>query len=100
MRYTIPIAVADIPEWLTQAVARIAHYNLCDDDAGTTDIIKQRHADAMKTLEAVATGKRKLSINTTAEGAQSAERTGSGKAYITNTGGDRVFSRPNTRGIV
>lgn len=98
--HTIPVPADQIPEWLSLAATRIAHYELCVDDAALTDIIKARYTDAVAQINDVGLGRTKLFIDTTDEEApEGATRTEAGKAHFTPTG-DRRFTRGGTGGIL
>lgn len=101
IRHEIPVAAENIPEWLSLAATRIAHYELCVDDAATTDIIKARYADAVAQINDVGLGKTKLFIATATEENETPEgatRTEAGKAHFSATG-QRRFTRDGTGGI-
>ena len=94
--YRLPLA--DVPVFLTRAVARLAHAELVT-EATATELIQQRATDAWRLVTDLATGAARL--DTTDEDADGAAnpRTRQGRA-IRTPARDRWFPRKRPTGVI
>lgn len=94
-RYDIPLE--DVPDFLRRAVARLVHYELVE-ECSLTDLIKDRAAEACKTVDGLASGKLQIGGNID-DDAGANERTRHGRAVV-HIPSERTFRRRDTGGIV
>ena len=95
--YGLPLP--DVPDFLSRAVARIVHAELCNQSA-MTDLIEQRRAASEKLIVELADGR--LRIGGDLDGSAGTEpnaRTRQGRAGVVRRP-RRLFGRDDTRGIV
>ena len=95
--YGLPLP--DVPGFLSRAVARIVHYELCDEET-LTDLIQGRHEASEKLVRDLADGK--LRIGGDLDGSATTKpnaRTRQGRAGIVRRP-TRRFSRDDTAGVV
>lgn len=95
VRYDLPLTTDHAI--LTQYCVDIALYRLAGSAATMTDELRQRYEDALKGLEHIASGKKRLLIPIV-EGDDDAPSDG-GPSPIVTGGPERLFSRDKTRGL-
>ena len=95
--YDLPLP--DVPDFLSRAVARIVHAELCDESTAT-ELIEQRRAASEKLVMDLAAGKLRIGgdLDGSAATAPNA-RTRQGRAGIIRRP-RRQFSREDTAGVV
>ena len=93
--YTIPLA--DVPEFLKRAVARIVHDELVDTSTDA-DIINRRASAAWKSIEAIAKGELRIGEGDDDKDGLENPRTRQGKAVLIS--GDRAYRRTDLTGVV
>ena len=95
--YELPLP--DVPDFLSRAVARIVHAELCDESA-TTELIEQRRAASEKLIMDLADGKLRIGGDLDGSAAtQPNARTRQGRAGVFRRR-PRLFGRDDTAGVV
>ena len=95
--YNLPLP--DVPDFLSRAVARIVHAELCNEST-TTDLIEQRRTASEQLVRDLADGK--LRIGGDLDGSAGTEpnaRTRQGRASVVRQP-RRLFGREDTAGVV
>ena len=100
VRYELPLTASH--PILTQYCVDIALYRLAGSSSMMTEELRQRYEDALKGLDQIASGKKRLVIAASAdgdEGSDSAASDDGSVAPIVTGGPERLFSRDKTRGL-
>ena len=95
--YDLPLP--DVPGFLSRSVARIVHYELCDEDA-VTDLIKSRAEASEQLIMDLAGGKLRIGGDLDGRAATDPNaRTRQGRASVVRPA-RRRFARGDTAGVV
>ena len=94
-RYTLPLA--DVPEILRRAAARLVHAELVDELA-TTELIQTRAVDAQKVIERMADGRIRLGGDLDGDATDANAPTGHARAHVTRP--TPRYGRNSLKGVV
>ena len=94
-RYTLPLA--DVPEVLRRAAVRLVHAELVNEGA-TTDLIKERAADAVKLVEHISSGRIRIGGDLDADPTDANASAGNPRAHVAKRHVE--YGRENLRGLV
>ena len=98
LRAAYQLPLADVPAFLTRAVARLAHAELVT-EAARTDLIQQRATEAWRMVTDLATGAARLDTTDDDGDGTANPRTRQGRA-IRVRGRDRWFPRGRPTGVI
>ena len=99
LRAAYQLPLADVPAFLTRAVARLAHAELVEGRHDSTDLIHQRATDAWAIVDGVAEGTYRLDVDDDDHDGDANPRTRQGRV-IRVRGRDRWFPRNRPTGAI
>ena len=98
LRSSWAVPLADPPSWLSLEVARIVHYELCNEST-VSDQIRRRERAAWRRIEMLARGDMQLDVRDPDDDGRPNQDTLSGRAVVTGSP-VRQFRLGDTRGII
>ncbi len=100
LRAAYQLPLADVPAFLTRAVARLAHAELVQGQHDSTDLIQSRATDAWQIIDGVAAGTYRLDTADDDRDGDANPRTRQGRAVRVPTPRDRWFPRGRPTGVI